>query len=683
VCCSHCPDLRPNSSILGLNEIVMKPDFKKLALLANAVRVLSIDSVEKANSGHPGLPLGAADFTTLLWANYLRFNPRQPQWIGRDRFILSAGHGCMLWYSLLHLFGYDVTLEDLKSFRQWESRTPGHPEFGMTAGIETTTGPLGQGFANGVGMALASKMLAERYGTTLFDNKVYAVVSDGDVMEGVTSEAASLAGHWGLNNLVYLYDDNHISLAGHTDVCFTESVPQRLEGQGWFVQSVDGHNMPAIQACLDKATQEKNRPSIICCRTTLGFGSPNKANTHEVHGAPLGAEELKLTKKQLGWPEDKSFYVPDEVRAYCAELIEFKQAEYASWNAEFAKWEKAEAGKASQLKAQLARELPASLKPSLLAAFSEPKKDATRNLSHKAIQVIAKEVPWFVGGSADLDPSTKTNIKDAGDVQKGKYSGKNIRFGVREHAMGSIANGFAYTRSWVPYTATFLVFADYMRPPMRLAAISHLQSLFIFTHDSFWVGEDGPTHEPIEQIMSLRAIPNLYLYRPADGIEVAMCYHDALSLKERPSTLLFTRQNVAPLARSSDFVPEDVAKGAYIVSGKEHSDVVLVATGSEVALAVDAAALLSAQGKSCRVVSMPCMERFFEQTAAYREAVLPAKARKVSIEAGITMGWDRIVGSSGLTIGLDHYGASAPGELLAEKFGFTAAAVSKKILAWL
>ncbi len=659
-------------------------DLSNLKNVALAVRTLSMDGVEKANSGHPGLPLGAADFTTVLWANYLNFNPKNPNWANRDRFILSAGHGSMLLYSLLHLFGYDLPMGELQSFRQWESKTPGHPEFGWTPGVETTTGPLGAGFSNGVGMAMSAKLLAARFGEDLFDHKVYAVVSDGDLMEGVQAEAASLAGHLGLNNLIYLYDDNLVSLAGHTDACFTESVQKRFDGYGWYVQACNGHDMGEIAKCLDNAQKEKNRPSIICCRTTLGFGSPNKANTHDAHGAPLGAAEVKLTKENLGAPGDKSFYVPEEVTVYCRAIVAEKAKKEAAWNEKFAAWEKANPDKAKEYRMIATREIPASLKGELLAAFADNKKDATRNLSHKAINVVAKHVPSFLGGSADLEPSTKTLIKDSPDIQKDNFAGKNIRFGVREHGMGGAANGLAYTQNWIPYTATFLVFSDYMRPTIRLAALSHIQTLFIFTHDSFWVGEDGPTHEPIEHVASLRLIPNLYLWRPADGVEVAMSYWAALNKKDRPSTLVFTRQNLTPLERPAGITADDVLKGGYVVHGADNKDLVIIATGSEVATSIEAAKLLEQEsGKKSRVVSMPCVEVFMEQSAEYRNSVIPPNAKKVSVEAGVTTGWERFVGLDGLTIGIDHYGASAPGEILAEKFGFTAEAVKAKIRAWM
>lgn len=660
----------------------MKLDTTHITRLATTVRTLSIDAVQKVNSGHPGLPMGAADFTSVLWANYLRCNPKDPAWINRDRFVLSAGHGCMLLYSMLNLFGYDLPMNQIEQFRQWESITPGHPEYGITPGVECTTGPLGQGAANSVGLALSGKMLAARYGEELFNYKVYALVSDGDLMEGVAAEAGSLAGHLQLDNLVYLYDDNKISLAGETDLCFTESVAQRYEAYGWFVQTCDGHNTQEVSACLDKALAQKGKPSLICCKTVLGYGSPNKKNTHEAHGAPLGADEVKATKRNLGWPEDAQFLVPDDVKSFIAGQLEKKQQEYSAWQSSYAAWRKAQPQAAAQLDSQLARTIPDGLREELLAAFKEPKKDATRNLSGKAIQVIAKHMPGFVGGSADLDPSTKTAISGGGRVGHEGYSGKNIHFGVREHAMGSMANGLAYTRAWIPYTATFLVFSDYMRPAMRVGAISHLQSLYIFTHDSFWVGEDGPTHEPIEHVMSLRIIPNLHVFRPADGVEVAMCYYAALQRQNGPSSLIFSRQNLAPLTRPSTFSPDDVLKGAYVVKESAAPALVVVATGSEVATAVEAAALLESEGVAVRVVSMPCVEAFKAQPASYREQLLPKGVRTAVVEAGTTVGWSSLLERDLLAIGIDHYGASAPGEVLAEKFGFTPSAVAAKLKAF-
>ena len=661
----------------------MTVDIAALEKIALTVRMLSADGVEKANSGHPGLPLGAADYASVLWANYLRFNPKNPAWPNRDRFVLSAGHGSMLLYSLLHLFGYDLPLAELKNFRQWESKTPGHPEFEHTPGVETTTGPLGQGIGNAVGMALSAKMLAARYSASLFNYRVFGIVSDGDLMEGVSAEAASLAGHLGLNNLICLYDDNHISIGGDTSVCFTESVEGRFKAYNWNVLRCDGHNLQEITCALDKATAEGTRPTLIIARTSIGFGSPNKAGSADVHGSPLGAEELRLTKQNLGWPLEPHFHVPQEVGEACCAALSDNIKRAVQWEEDFSKWKAANPALAAELTSQLQRTLPESLKSDLLAAFKDGKKDATRNLSGQAIQVIAKLVPAFVGGSADLEPSTKTLIKGAKDVQKEDFSGKNLRFGVREHGMGAIANGMAYCRCWIPYTSTFLVFSDYMRPAIRIAALSHLQQLFIFTHDSFWVGEDGPTHQPIEHIAGLRLIPNLYVFRPADGIEVAMCYHTALELKSSPSAILCSRQNLPPLSRDAAFSPDEISKGAYIVSGPEHSGVVLLATGSEVWVAVEAAKLLANEGVRARVVSMPCMELFLALPQAARDAIIPPAARKISIEAGCTALWERIVGSDGLTIGVDHYGASAPGELLADKFGFTPEAVRARISKWL
>lgn len=651
--------------------------------VALAVRTLSIDAVEKANSGHPGLPLGAADFATLLWANYLRFDPQAPEWVNRDRFILSAGHGCALVYSLLHLFGYPLSLDDLKSFRQWGSKTPGHPEFGVTVGVEATTGPLGQGGANAVGMALSSKLLAERYSKELFSHRVFALVSDGDMMEGVNSEAASMAGHLGLDNLIWLYDDNQISLAGATSLCFTESVAKRFEGYGWSVQTVNGHDLGDLARAYEAALVADGKPKLICCRTTIGFGSPHKAGNFEVHGAPLGKDEVRATKERLGAPPDKEFFVPEAVRELLAKLVESKKQEYRTWQSKFEAWSKAQPKLAAEFLSQAKREIPTALKTELLATFKEPKKDATRNLSSAALQVIAKHVPYLVGGSADLDPSTKTAIKGSPEVQRGESKGRNVRFGVREHGMGAVVNGLAYQKCWIPYSATFLTFSDYMRPTLRLAALSELQSLFIFTHESFYLGEDGPTHQPVEHAMTLRAIPHMKVWRPADGIEVAMSYYAALTHHHGPSTLLFTRQNLAPLPRSAEFNPDDVLKGAYVVSGHSESAVAVVATGSEVSLAVEAAKLLESQGTKVRVISMPSVETFLSQPSHVRDAILPPAAMKISIEAGITWGWERVVGSNGLMIGLDRFGASAPAEVLAEQFGFTPSKVAERVKSFL
>jgi len=657
---------------------------QKLTALANTIRFLAIDAVEKAKSGHPGMPMGTADLAAVLWSHHLRFNPKDPNWIGRDRFVLSAGHGSMLLYSLLNLFGYDLPMSELQNFRQWQSKTPGHPEFGLTPGVETTTGPLGQGFANGVGLALAGKLLASKYDKKLFGYRVYGIVSDGDLMEGVALEAASLAGHLGLSNITYLYDDNDISIGGSTDVCFTENVGKKFEACGWYVQSVDGHNFEEVNRAIENSKWEDRRPSLIVCKTTIAKGSPNKANSAESHGSPLGAEEVKLTKKALGWPESPTFYIPESVGQFCCQIMADKVAEYDSWCKSYWAWSGKNPEAAEALTAQINREVPKHFMAKLAdVGASLQKKVATRNISGDVLQFLSAEVPALIGGSADLEPSCLTLIKNSTDVSAVDFRGKNLRYGIREHAMGSIANGLAYTRAFIPYTSTFLVFSDYMRPAIRLAALSHLQTLFIFTHDSFWVGEDGPTHEPIEHIQALRVIPNLYVFRPADGIETAISYGIAVEKKNAPSALLFTRQALEPLKRDSQFSIEHILKGGYVVAGRECQDLVIAATGSEVSLAQAAAEQLKATGINSRVVSLPCLELFFEQDATYRNSVIPPQAKIVTIEAGVTTGWERVAGKNGLMIGIDYYGASAPGNVLAEKFGFTPAAVSEKIKSWI
>ncbi len=654
---------------------------QELASLAAAIRVLSAEAVEKAQSGHPGMPMGAADMAAVLWSYYLRFNPEDPGWIGRDRFVLSAGHGSMLLYSLLHLFGYDLSLEDIRRFRQSGSKTPGHPEVEHTVGVETTTGPLGQGFANGVGLALSAKMLGGRYPRELFDYRVFGIVSDGDLMEGVSSEAASLAGHWRLGNLIYLYDDNRITIGGSTGLCFTEDVAARFEAYDWYVQRVDGHDVEEIAAALDRAVAQDERPCLICAKTTIGQGSPSKAGTPDCHGAPLGAAEVQALKAALGWPE-RLFFVPPEVYAACAERVEEKRREYQVWTEQYARWQQEPSADAEAWNVQRSREIPAVLREELVQELGKTPVDATRNISGKAIQIIARHLPWFLGGSADLEPSNKTLIKDSCDLTAPDYKGRNIRFGVREHAMGAITNGLAYSRAFLPYCATFLVFADYMRPAIRMAALAKLQTLFIFSHDSFYVGEDGPTHQPIEQINSLRMIPNVRLFRPADGLETALCYWQALRTKDGPSILLFSRQKPAALKRE-EALPADVSRGAYIVSGAAASELVIVATGTEVPLAVEAGELLRKDGREVRVVSMPCVELFLKQEPEFRDSLLPPSAKKVSLEAGSIFGWERIVGAGGLCIGIDDFGTSAPAEVLAEQLGFTPKKVAEKISTWL
>lgn len=650
----------------------------EVSQIAKTVSLLSCDAVQAANSGHPGLPMGAALFSSLLWSEFLRFNPKDTEWVARDRFILSAGHGSALLYSLLHLFGYQVTVDDLKQFRQWESITPGHPEFGFTPGVEATTGPLGQGASNAVGMALAAQMLASTHGCPLLKYRVFALVSDGDLMEGIASEAASLAGHLQLDNLVYLYDDNKISLAGKTDVCFTENVGDRFAAYGWDVQHVDGHNEVEVRTAIAKAIAA-SKPAIICMRTTIGFGSPKKAGSCDVHGSPLGSEELAATKKSLGADPTTSFNVPEEVRKSCAAIVEKRSSDYSAWQKDFAVWSKENSDQADKFQKQLDRTLPPALREELLKGIPHAKPDATRNLSGKAIQTIAAHLPQFVGGSADLESSTKTLIQASTEVQQEAFTGRNIRYGVREHAMGAIANGFAYTRAWVPMVSTFLVFSDYLRPVLRLASLSHLQALFVFTHDSFWVGEDGPTHQPIEHVMSLRLIPGLAVYRPADGLEVGAAYLAALERIEGPSALIFTRQNLPPLERSAGANVNDVLRGGYLLSSHGNEQVTLVATGSEVAATQEAARKLAERGLGARVVSMPCVEDFLAQDVSYREKVLPTSSPVIVVEAGRSLGWSDLLGRKVDVCGIDDFGASAPGELLAEKFGFTAAALLERI----
>ncbi len=651
---------------------------KKLAL---NIRVLSAAGVEKANSGHPGMPMGTADIAAVMWSEFLKFNPADTAWLGRDRFVLSAGHGSMLLYSLLHLFQFNLPMEELKKFRQFGSLTPGHPEFGVTSGVEVTTGPLGQGFANGVGMALSAKMYQAKYQTDLLAHNIYGIVSDGDLMEGVTAEAASLAGHWKLDNLIYVYDDNDISIGGHTDICFTEDVPARFRAYGWKVYEVDGHDFDQLRTALTAARDQKEAPALICAHTKIGFGSPNKNNTAEVHGAPLGREELELSKKNLGWTHAEEFFVDPDVRVFCQQVIDQNQKTAGAWEQSFKDWQKSNVQLATKLQTQLSKEISAELENELFAELGKIEKDATRNISGKAIQVIAKHLPGFAGGSADLEPSTKTLIKDSGDVEAGSFVHSNLRYGVREHAMGSIANGFAYSGGWFPYTATFLVFSDYMRPPMRLAALSHLQSLFIFTHDSFFVGEDGPTHQPIEHLSVLRAIPRLDVYRPADGLETAACYISSLKRQNHPAALLFTRQAIPALQREAGVGPAEIAKGGYVVAKSEVSDLVLIASGSEVSLAQESAkALEENQGIKARVVSIPCLEIFLEQDLAYQEKVIPNSATKVLIEAGSSWGWGNVLGKDVVYITKDSYGASAPDKVLAKEFGFSVENVVAQVL---
>ena len=661
-------------------------DAQSMTLAASVIRTLSADGVQAANSGHPGLPMGMADAALVLWTKFLRFDPQDPEWPNRDRFVLSAGHGSMLLYTMLHLSGYDVTLDDLRSFRQWGSRTPGHPEHGLLPGVETTTGPLGQGFANGVGMALAAKMTAVRYDRghdVLGTHFVYAIVSDGDLMEGVSSEAASLAGHLGLGNLVYLYDSNRITIEGSTDLTFSEEVAKRFDAYGWHTLTVDGHDRVAVEAAIEAGRRETARPTLIVTRTTIGFGSPKKAGTHEVHGAPLGKDELKAAKRNLGLPDDKDFYVPGEVQQLFAARVEEVKREHQEWRARFAAWQKKNPELAQRWESARAGNVDETVLAAVQAA-APTGAAATRAHSGKVIQKIAELLPEFVGGSADLHPSTSTYMTAYPPIAPGAFEGRNFHFGIREHGMGSVLNGIALYGGFIPFGATFFVFTDYMRPPIRLASIMDLGVIYVFTHDSIFVGEDGPTHQPIEHLAALRAIPGTSVLRPADGVETAFAWTTALARRKGPTALILTRQKLEPFERSEPLTAEAFARGGYVVSREsgDKPDVVLVATGSEVQVAVAAAKLL-APALSVRVVSMPCRESFAAQPDAIRDSIVPRQAKVAVVEAGIQQGWGDVFGQPLLFLGMNRFGASAPNEALAEHFGFTGDKVAARVREWL
>jgi transketolase len=650
----------------------------------NTIRMLAADAVQQANSGHPGMPMGAADMAFVLWTRHLRFDPADPRWVGRDRFVLSAGHGSMLLYSLLHLAGFDCTLDDLRKFRQLGSRTPGHPEFGHLPGVEVTSGPLGQGFANGVGMALGHAMLAAKLGpgSPLADAFVYAIVSDGDLMEGVAAEAASFAGHNRLGRLVYLYDDNEITIDGKTSIAFTgEDVTKRFEGYGWHVQSVDGRDHEGIHRAIEKAKAELSRPSLVRVRTTIGFGSPGKAGKSSVHGAPLGEDELRATKKHLGWPEEPRFLVPEDVRALWARVRAEKADAVAAARGREKAWRGANPDRAALLDVHAERWVPERLLERLLDGGAGA--DATRKLSAQVIQKIAPLVPALVGGSADLAESNLTDIKGGGAFSPDAPAGRNVHYGIREHAMGAIANGLAYDGLFVPFVGTFLQFADYMRPAVRLAALSGLQSIYVWTHDSIFLGEDGPTHQPVEHLTALRAIPNLHVVRPCDGEEVAVAWAHALQRRDGPTALVLSRQKIAPVKRDGPFDAQAALRGGYVVSAPAGAKFTLVATGSEVPLAEAALDLLAKKGIAGRLVSMPCRECFEAQPEAARDAIVPPALPVAVIEAARGLEWWKIAGRSGLVLGIDRFGASAPEKALAEAYGFTPAQVAGRIESWL
>ena len=641
------------------------------------IRFVSADGVQVANSGHPGLPMGAAALAYTIFMRHLRHNPKNPNWPNRDRFILSGGHGSMLLYSMLHLTGYGVSLEDLKQFRQWGSKTPGHPEYRHTPGVETTTGPLGQGFANGVGMAMAEAHLAAEFNTpdqSLVDHYTYAIVTDGDLMEGISSEAASLAGHLKLGKLIYLYDDNRISIEGSTDIAFTEDRGARFEAFGWQVLRVaDGNDVDAIDQAIRLAKQDP-RPSLIICRTTIGYGLPTKAGTAGIHGSPAGWEELNQAKNAAGWPLEPLFYIPQDVLEHFRESVTSGQKAENEWNTKWEAYQSAYPEKAAEFERRMQRKLPDGWAQALPVFASDKKGMASRASSGKVLNAIAKVLPELIGGSADLAPSNNTWLENQPAFSAEERSGRNIHFGVRELSMAAITNGLYVHGGLIPYAATFLVFSDYARAAIRVGALSGMGSIWVFTHDSICVGEDGPTHQPIEQLMSLRLIPELITIRPADANEVAQAWKVAIESRNKPTALILSRQNLPTLDRTANAGAEGLRRGAYILyqSLPATPDLILMASGSEVSLALEAAHQLETEGQNIRVVSFPSWELFEAQSDAYRSEVLPERvARRISIEAGVTSGWQRWTGEHGVNIGIDHYGASAPGELVMREFGFS------------
>ncbi|USD84471.1 transketolase [Bacillus safensis] len=652
------------------------------------IRTLSIDAIEKANSGHPGMPMGAAPMAYALWTNHLNVSPQNPNWFNRDRFVLSAGHGSMLLYSMLHLSGYNLSIEDLKQFRQWGSKTPGHPEFGHTEGVDATTGPLGQGIAMAVGMALAERHLAETYNKDNFhvvDHYTYSICGDGDLMEGISSEAASLAGHLGLGRLIVLYDSNDISLDGDLDRSFSENVKNRFEAMNWEVLYVkDGNNIEEVTAAIEKAKQSTDRPTLIEVKTTIGFGSPNRAGTSGVHGAPLGSEEAKLTKDAYSWTFEEDFHVPSEVYDHFKEAVkDAGQKKEAAWNELFAQYEKEYPELAAQLKLAIEGKLPENWDQEV-PVYEAGSSLASRASSGEVLNGIAKQVPFFIGGSADLAGSNKTTIKNTDDFGKNNYAGKNIWFGVREFAMGAALNGMALHGGLRVFGGTFFVFSDYLRPAIRLAALMGLPVTYVFTHDSIAVGEDGPTHEPVEQLASLRAMPNLSVIRPADGNETAAAWKLAVSSTDKPTALVLTRQNLPTIDQAPEKAYEGVEKGGYVVveAADAQPEALLLASGSEVGLAIEAQKALEKEGIRASVVSLPAWDRFDQQSDEYKESVLPKAVRaRVAIEMGASFGWERYTGLDGDVIAIDKFGASAPGETIIEKYGFTVSNVVSRVKA--
>ena len=649
-------------------------------LCINTIRTLTLDAVQKAESGHPGLPLGCAPLAYLLWTRVMRHNPRNPKWPNRDRFLLSAGHGSMLLYALLHLTGYDLPLEELQRFRQWGSKTAGHPENVLTPGCEITTGPLGQGFANGVGMAMGAAHLSARFNQPefpLIDHYVYSIVSDGDLMEGVASEAASLAGHLKLGRLIYFYDDNHVTIEGFTDLAFTENVPKRFEAYGWHTLTVeDGNDLDHIEAAIREAQGVTDRPSLISVKTVIGYGLPT-AGTRKAHSDAPGEEAVREAKRKLGWPEDKQFYIPDEALAHYREVVERGAEQEEEWNALVGRYTQAHADLGSAWRTTMSGELPEGWEDKL-PSFENAKPVATRAASGEVINALAPHMPMLIGGSADLGPSNNTDIKDGGSFQPASYQGRIIHFGVREHAMGATLTGISLNGGLIPYGGTFMCFSDYMKPAIRLAALSEVQVIYIFTHDSIGLGEDGPTHQPIEHLAALRAIPHLYVIRPADPHETREAWRIAIKRREAPTALVLTRQKVPVLDQTKYNSAAGAQRGAYVLAEAEDGEhknrtpaLILLATGSEVSLALEARERLQQDGTPTRVVSMPCWELFEEQSKEYRDEVLPAGVTaRLSIEAGARLGWDRYVGSLGDCVSIDRFGASAPGDVALKELGF-------------
>ncbi len=657
----------------------MEKDLQNLAI--NTLRFLSVDGVQKANSGHPGLPMGCAAIAYTLWTRHLRHNPADPHWANRDRFILSGGHGSMLLYSLLHLTGYDLSLDELKSFRQFGSRTPGHPEYGLTPGVELTTGPLGQGFSSGVGFAIAEAHLAAIYnrpGHEVIDHFTYAIVTDGDLMEGVASEAASLAGHLKLGKLIYIYDDNHISIDGSTDLSFTEDRCARFEAYGWHVQKVpDGNDVEAIDRAIQAAIKDP-RPSLIACRTHIGFGLPTRQDTSKAHGEPPGAEELAGAKQKLGWPAEPDFYIPDEVLAHFHQAVPNGKTLENAWAGKMEAYHKAFPEQAAELERRLKGELPAGWEKSLPSFPADPKGIATRASSGKVINALAPILPELMGGSADLTPSNNTWIESSKDFQPGQYDGRYLRFGVREHGMGAVVNGLAVHGGIIPYGATFMVFSDYMRGALRLSALSHYPSIWIFTHDSIGLGEDGPTHQPVEHLAALRAIPNLTVIRPMDANETVYAWQVAISQRKAPTVLALTRQAIPIFDRETYATAAGLLKGAYVLKdlGKGQPRLILMASGSEVQIIIAAALELEKLGIATRLVSFPSWELFNAQPHEYREQVLPPQIPlRIAVEAGVAQGWERWVGDRGRILAMDRYGASAPFKAIYDQYGLTSARV--------